>query len=469
MLGKILDINQAALNNIRFAKGKNNTYILTNEILPTEEEFRRLKSEVIKKYNLHNKDEINIAKFNKIHKKYGGIVPDYMFADRILDISKKEFTKIKNHDEEKTQILLNTHMSEKELEQLKKKVIEENNLYVAKPITLEEFYDLFNKYEHILSEIDFAKKILGVNRQNLNKLKKHDCETIYIYIGVEKGQKREKIMPLTEFELEKLKKCLINGLLDEEIATTFFVTLPFIRKNISKVMKKENMHEEDILFARVKRLRENGKKQKQIMEITGSSDNQIKQIIERIKEEENRKTTEEKRKEKSCKNRKKDKKALKRKVAKILGSYEENSKNSSLIRQYIDFCREEFKEKEFPKEELDVLGECIEFLLGGAEDIKFFSKVCISFGEYRRANAFISNNMNNPEVSNEEKKNLIALHKNIVYAIRKQKAVDLFYYGKTDPKEVAELAGIFETDAIIIKKNLIDKNKKLKTIGIIKE
>lgn len=457
MLGRILDINQSGLNNIRFGKGKINTYILTNEILPTDEEFIRLKSEVIKKYNLHNKQEIDITKFNKIHKKYGGIVPDYMFAYRILDISKQEFAKIKNHEGEKTQILLNTHMSEIELEQLREKVIEENKLYVAKPITLEEFYDLFNRYGNILTEIDFAKKILGVNRQNLNKLKKHNCETIYIYIGVEKGQKREKTMPLTEFELEALKKCLINGLLEEEIAAIFFVTLPFIRKNISKVMKKENILEEDILFSRVKRLKEDGKNKTQIIKITGLSDEKVREFIARIKKEENRKTTEEKRKEKLDKNRKKDKKILRRKVAKILDSYEDNSKNNLLIRQYIDLCKEDFKEKEFPKEELDVLAECIEFLLGGAEDIKFFSKVCISFGEYRRANAFISNNMNNPGVSNEEKKNLIALHKNIVYAIRKQRAVDLFYSGKTDPKEVAELVGIFETDAIAIKKSLINK------------
>ena len=70
-------------------------------------------------------------------------------------------------------------MTEKEIEELKSKVIKENNLYIAKPITLEDFYHLYNNYEHILSEIVFAKKILGVNRQNLNKLKKKNCETIY--------------------------------------------------------------------------------------------------------------------------------------------------------------------------------------------------------------------------------------------------------------------------------------------------
>lgn len=169
---KILDINHSGVNNIRFGKGKSYTYILTKEILPTEEELKKIKKEVLKNYHLHTKDEIDIIKFNEMHEKYGGIVPDYMFAEKILDIKKTELARIRNHKGETTKVLLQTSMSEEEVQQLKKKVIDENNLYVAQPIELEEFYDLYNKYNHILTENEFAKKVLGVNAQCLNKLKR---------------------------------------------------------------------------------------------------------------------------------------------------------------------------------------------------------------------------------------------------------------------------------------------------------
>lgn len=266
-------------------------------------------------------------------------------------------------------------------------------------------------------------------------------------------------MPLTEYELEELKKCLTKGLLEEEIAACFFVTLPFIRKNIEKVMKKSKITEEDVAFARIKKLLEDGKKITEIKKMSGLPPEKVIEVFKKIEEEEKKGKNE----RKVRKRREKDKKLLKKRVAKVLDVCLDTPAGNLLIRQYIDFCKKEYMRKEFLIEDLDFLGECIEFILGGAKDIQFFCKVCISFGEYKRANAFILNNINNPGISKEEKKDLMYLQKNIVYSIRKENAVNLFLSGVTNAKKVAEQAGILEIDAIKIKKGLSENNKEIES------
>ena len=51
-----------------------------------------------------------------------------------------------------------------------------------------------------------------------------------------------------------------------------------------------------------------------------------------------------------------------------------------------------------------------------------------------------------------EKNNLMKLQQKVVYAIKRQNALELFLAGETNAKKVAEYAGILEIDAISIKK-----------------
>ena len=72
------------------------------------------------------------------------------------------------------------------------------------------------------------------------------------------------------------------------------------------------------------------------------------------------------------------------------------------IKQYIELSKANFEIKSFPNEELDVLGEAIEFIQGGIDEITLFVKICISFSEYKRANRFISENIYNDGITKED-------------------------------------------------------------------
>ena len=261
---KIFDLSVGAFSGIKSKKGEKFTYILLGEKLPSNEEIERIKQIVIRENKLHRKDEINYEKFCELHLKYGGIMPAYMFAERILDISKASLDKInpmdkrgrkrkKGTQKEKVQILLNTQMEDEKIEALKERVIAENQLYVAKEITLEEFEKMYGENEHILSRIEFAKEILVVNKQNLNKLKHGICQTVKVLIGVEKGQKREtRKNDFTEKEIELLREYLIQGMSEEEIATRFSVTLPFLRRNQKKIFKSGILSKKEILYGKIR-------------------------------------------------------------------------------------------------------------------------------------------------------------------------------------------------------------------------
>ncbi len=178
---RILDINSSAYANICFDKGKNRTFILSREKLPTPLEFELLKNKVLLENKLHFKDKIKFDKFDEIHRKYGGIIPDYIFADKIFGIRKTKLAEMsKNHELEVT-ILPAAKVPIKELKTLRRKVKKDNKLEPKKEISLANFEKWYSQYKHVLSPIMFARGVLGVHRQNLNKLKHGDCETVLAY------------------------------------------------------------------------------------------------------------------------------------------------------------------------------------------------------------------------------------------------------------------------------------------------
>lgn len=180
---KVLDINKSGYARICFNKGVNYTFILSEEKLPKDEEFKVLKNKVLKQEKLHIKDNINYTRFQDIHRKYGGIIPEYIFADRILDISKKKLLDIYNHPGEETWILTKTHFDVDEVKKLHKKIVDENQLYKGKPITYSEFQEWYNKYNHILTPNMFSRLVLGINKQSFKNLKSGYSKTIKALIA----------------------------------------------------------------------------------------------------------------------------------------------------------------------------------------------------------------------------------------------------------------------------------------------
>ena len=246
---RVLDIDVHRYNNIKFWRGDSKTYILYREKLPSREELQERKKTILRERKLHSKDRIDYKGFKKIYKKYGGIIPEYMFAEIMLDIPPSKLTDLKSHPSKKYRILLRTTMSEEEISKLREKVLIENSIYPDKQLSLNEFLSIYNKYFHTLSQIDFAEKILGISRQSIKNLRYGYSKTArMLYYGREKREQME----FSEEEISMLRKYLIEGLSEEQIATRLGVTLVFLRENRRMLKISGVLTEEDIVEAKKK-------------------------------------------------------------------------------------------------------------------------------------------------------------------------------------------------------------------------
>lgn len=100
------------------------------------------------------------------------------------------------------------------------------------------------------------------------------------------------------------------------------------------------------------------------------------------------------------------------------------------------------------------LEECMDFIEVGADDIRMFSKICISFELYKKASVFISNNIDNSGITEEEKIRLEKLQQSIKYANKRKTAVNMISSGEKDAKAISQRTGIPEGDVIEMKKRL---------------
>lgn len=447
---KVLDIDHTAYNNIKFDKGKNKTHILLKEKLPSDEEINKKKMYMLKEEKLHIKDNISYEQFDKLHRKYGGILPDYMFAEKMLDLSKVTVSQMKNHPERKFKILLQTKMARKDVEELKNKVIIENNLYKYRTITLKELEKLYNGYEHILSEKSFAKEILEIDKQNFEKLKSGKNRVVRVCTEDKQWMKRKNF---TDSEVSTLKEFLIQGLSEEEIATRMEMGIKKLQTNIQALFKYNRLSQDEIYFERISKLYSQKSTAFKIQKITGIPRDKVEIIIEQLKQEEKMK------KQKEKEDKKRQKSSVRKKAKKIMDDYIYDHKSIEIVKSYIEECKRDFEEGNFKKENLDLLDECIVFTQGGREEIELFSKISISFKEYKKADNFISQNINNEGITKEEKIKLRALQQHIKYAIKKENALNLLIEGKNDIQYIVSHTGVRECDVIALRRSIKNDNK----------
>lgn len=494
---KVLDIKISDFNNMKYSKSK--IKILRNEKLPSEEEFEKLKWRIIRENKLHIKDTMNIETFNEYHLKYGGIIPAEMFAEKIFDLSVQTLKKMKADTEFEAQILLKESMSDEEIKLLRQKIIYENCLYIGKEISLEEFNNLYDNYEHILQQIVFGTQILGVGDQSVNKLKSGNCETVKLFASENKKERREqRKRPLTDDQISQIKLCLIEGLTEEEIASRLFIEIPYLRKNLKKEFSKNGrISKQEIQKERIRYLYLFGYGLADIKKLVAGVPEEIKSLLEEVKQEEKQKDRDAKmiQKEKQKKEREKakqeakksrakelekqDKNARKRKVAqkkdeksqqdleylekrvkKILDDYVETPKRLESVKEYIELCGRMIEDKSLTLKRLELLGESIIFLQSGEREISLYAKGCILFGNYKNAVKFINQNIQNEAVSVQGKKDLENLRQNLRYAMKKQDAVNLVFRGEIDPKIIAYETGISEVEAMSIIKRMKNNPKR---------
>ena len=249
---KILDIPLTRLPNIRYDR-KSTTPILLNEELPSEEDIAILKRKILISNGMHIKDRIKYAKIQELHRKHGGIMPEYMFADKIFDIANGKLNSMSRNLEEEAVILTRTKIPIQQLSKLRNKVLGENNIVKGSPVTLANFEKWFTGYKHILSQIMFARGVIGVSKSNYGNLKSKktpsikalmdDAPETLSWVTVEKTKKKKK-----EEKKNSNKKTLkppkprkaLAGNIVKKAAKSILDKYVYTPKNVARV--KEYIH-----------------------------------------------------------------------------------------------------------------------------------------------------------------------------------------------------------------------------------
>lgn len=402
---KVLDISKECLGNLRNDKINARTHILLSEPLPSDEELLILKKEIIEKYNLHRRDSINYKKFRKLYDLYAGVMPEDMFAEKILDIQLASVKKIKYVKNSTTMILLKTFPSKEELKELKQKVRAKMKIYPGKEISLKQFEKCFKLCSHILTRNEFANIILRINNEKLRKITAQEVQTVKV------GDIRKVVDKVpTERNLSIVRQGLKERLSVEEIAGRLFLPLETVQSYV-EIIKGEG---------------------------------------------------------KLKKREKKELDNLRKSTSKILDSYIDSQENINKVEDYMNQVISFYANSEVPDKELEIFKESIMFTEGKAKYIEFFTRACISKQRYSEANMFINDNINNKGITSEEKNRLKQLQLAIRHAQKRVSALEMLINGERDIKRLEEI-GISTVEALNLKRRFLNGEIELIKKDIIEE
>lgn len=447
---EILDVETKKLNSMKFSKKVFATKILLNEPLPTEQELEELKWRIIEECKLHTKDTITYSRLQDLHKKYGGILPEAMFALKILDIGQTGYNNVKGEFQPEVVVLLKTKMPDDKFEELRSNVLEDNDIYPGRPITLNDFERLYRGYIHCMSKIDFSKRVLGINYDSYNLLATKSRKSVGALAEKRKALSKTPIV-FTDEQVEELKGYLVQGLSREQIASRLRVSLNTLDKNFAALEKSKKIPQEEIQYRKVLNLYLDGYSINQIVEITGYDITTVKQYYSQARKEANELDID-------IDHPKCDMTpgTIRKRARAAIKKYDFTSRGIRNVQTYISSVKERFNQNPttVKKEELEDLDQSIVFIQGGLEEILLFSKICVFMQEYNRARSVIAFNIDNEGITFEEQDRLMRLSKGMGYAMRRVSALDMLTKGIDDMELISRKTGISEIDVIRMQRRL---------------
>lgn len=189
---KVLDVSPHSVACIKSNHSKNATiFNKTNNLYFTDKDFnylkaiasrqiekrkkleRQLKDAIAIDMNLHMKDKVTCEQFNELYDLYGkGNYTEYEFGRRILGLSETKARNLINKKIKDAGIWKNEYISLDYILELRKKTIEEEKLHINDQIDYKRFKEIYAKHSGILSEIEFAEKVLDISRNSYRELRK---------------------------------------------------------------------------------------------------------------------------------------------------------------------------------------------------------------------------------------------------------------------------------------------------------
>lgn len=163
---EILDIPRTRYNEL--SKGKSESSILSTIEVP-EEFYEEIKHKIKGREHVYREKPITYEEFLKLYKKYGDILNELDFAEKVLEMDLDGLRDIKRGDI-KTSIILRGEENKKNLEEIKRLreiVIKEAKLHVGDRMTGSRFREIYEKYGFGISPKDFALYVLDIESDRL--------------------------------------------------------------------------------------------------------------------------------------------------------------------------------------------------------------------------------------------------------------------------------------------------------------
>lgn len=262
---------------------------------------------------------------------------------------------------QRAKVLKDYEIEESKIQALRKRIIYEEKLHKGDLKSYSELLVYYNKYYIPLMENDFFERVLDVKSFCLKNIKsKNLSKEISEGGNFEEGQNEEK---------ERKTGVIKNEIITEEEIENFR----------EKVLKEELLHKDDkISYSR-------------FLEIYN------KHFIP-LSEEEFAK--------------------------RILDDYKGYPKEKKALGEYIAICMQDVISGEDYAIDIDTLEESILSLDKDDDNIKFFTRYCISKGEYKRANGFLAYYIGDYSVKESDKKPLKELYEEIKSARQRRNVIE---------------------------------------------
>ena len=210
----VLDIPYTVLDNIKSDKQKNTKIFMKEKNV--SEDINQLRKKIINENHLHINDEIDYERFMYLYNFCEHKLDIYTFASKILDIGYTNLKQLRNNSNKKCKVLRRTRFNNTQIIQLRRILVEKENLISGKQVTYEELLYIYKKYEGILNENDFMRQVLEIPRHTHNRAKKNHKKPITL--------KYSEILYLEE-DLRKIRLEIAeqyNLHVDDEISYTKF-------------------------------------------------------------------------------------------------------------------------------------------------------------------------------------------------------------------------------------------------------
>ena len=430
-----LDISQSMLDHIRIKK-ENTASILLGEMLPSKEEIQDIRDKVKKKYGLHKKDKLTFEQIENMYKEFGGIMPIDMFALQILDININILYKLRANPNCMAQIYIRTEFTKQEIDELRKNIILEYNLYPGKRIDMNKFLQIYYETDHILMQSYFATNVLGIKISMFQKFKKGEIADVAIFQVEAETEEIDESLRVAKEKISDIKNIFLTGGNVEDVCILLFISFKSCSTILSLLEEEGLLNIEECENERIINLYQNGLSPKQIEKATSFDGQRIREIIKINKSKTKPVIQDTKKRLKMAK-----------KINKMFEELKYTKRELNIIREYINLCKDTMKIKRFSDFELSVLKDSIEFVQGGLADVCTYIKICILEKRYASAIKMINSCSNNDNITDFEKMKLYEMKKKIEYVENLQNAFERSK-GITDYNRLNRIAQEFEIRVI---------------------